>query len=48
MEVMKKYKISAQYLENYACYAKKHRDMGCEYHCNSKCKKISAKKEKLI
>ena len=32
-EVMKKYKISPQYLFYYTCLGKKtHLDMGCEYH----------------
>ena len=31
---MKKYKFSAQYPQNYACYEKKHRDIRCEYQCD--------------
>ena len=32
MEVMKKYKISAQYLKNYSCWAQTHSCIRSEYH----------------
>ena len=45
---MKKYKISVQYLKNYVCYAKKHRDMWCEYQDNSRYQKKHTPKYKII
>ena len=38
MEVGNKCKISAKYLQNYDIWAKKHRDMRCEYHYSKKLK----------